>query len=358
MHDDFFISSTYLRLLVRSENQLVLSQIEQMGIDTEVFFLQEYAAGKDVNRLFQFVAQQGVKSWLLSFSDQLNIASHGPLGFAVLSAPNIHRALEVLVKYDKTRTNAFACTMSHRHNRTKFIFDDRTQHELTGRWLLEIGMHAVLSMLETIMAHRLGDNARISFAMPEPCYANRLSAFYGITCEFNAKQTALSIPSAWCRISSPLYNEPSFRSNLAKCHEALLKLEDNKNLSNIIHAELNNFFEARIAQTSQLAQPPSLQQLAAQHFMSTRTLARKLTQHNTSYKDILSDVRKEHAQGLLKGTHLTILEIADKLAYQEQANFIRAFKNWFNMTPAVWRRQAHKESLHREPTSSIYVKPN
>mgnify|MGYP000076601806 FL=1 len=103
--------------------------------------------------------------------------------------------------------------------------------------------------------------------------------------------------------------------------------------------EFNRYFSARLSGHTLALELPSLEQLAARHYCSSRTYSRKLADHNQSYKRLLRESRKTWALELLKNTHLSIADIALNLAYQEPANFVRAFKTWFNITPAAWRKQ-------------------
>ncbi|MNT89967.1 HTH-type transcriptional regulator YesS [compost metagenome] len=52
----------------------------------------------------------------------------------------------------------------------------------------------------------------------------------------------------------------------------------------------------------------------------------------------LCQVRMEHAKGLLRGTSLSVQEIAEKVGYLHQMSFIRAFKKLIGTTPGDYRK--------------------
>ena len=72
-------------------------------------------------------------------------------------------------------------------------------------------------------------------------------------------------------------------------------------------------------------------------FVSTRTLQRKLSVEDTSYKQILESVQKEFAREYLKDKNLSLSEISFLLGFSEQSVFTRACKRWFNKTPSQIR---------------------
>ncbi|MET0387677.1 MAG: AraC family transcriptional regulator ligand-binding domain-containing protein [Polyangiales bacterium] len=81
----------------------------------------------------------------------------------------------------------------------------------------------------------------------------------------------------------------------------------------------------------------SLEQLATDLHVSTRTLRRRLELHGTSYKDLLDSVRKQLAAHHVTRTDDNFDQIARKLGFSEASTFYRAFKRWFDTTPAAYR---------------------
>jgi AraC-like DNA-binding protein len=54
---------------------------------------------------------------------------------------------------------------------------------------------------------------------------------------------------------------------------------------------------------------------------------------------LLDQTRTTLARSLLEYSSKDIAEISELLGYSEPRSFIRAFKRWFGMTPARWRRK-------------------
>ncbi len=83
-----------------------------------------------------------------------------------------------------------------------------------------------------------------------------------------------------------------------------------------------------------------LARVAKRLAMSTRTLQRRLEDVETSYQDLVEDVRASAARSLLRDRTRSIIDVAFELGYADLKGFYRAFKRWTNATPAEWRARA------------------
>ena len=70
-----------------------------------------------------------------------------------------------------------------------------------------------------------------------------------------------------------------------------------------------------------------------------RTLNRRLEDADTTFQDVLDDVRFEVARQLLLHTRQCMDDIAAALGYSAVAPFMRSFRRWSGMTPGQWRRR-------------------
>ena len=77
----------------------------------------------------------------------------------------------------------------------------------------------------------------------------------------------------------------------------------------------------------------SLEEAADALRMSTSQLRKRLYKEDTSYKEIVLEVRMTLARHYLESTKLSIQEIAYLLDYSQAAPFSRAFKAYFGYPP-------------------------
>ncbi len=83
----------------------------------------------------------------------------------------------------------------------------------------------------------------------------------------------------------------------------------------------------------------SVESLALELDMSTRSLQRRLGEAGTTYQAVLDRVRLEMARRLLSETAFSPGEIAFFLGFEEANSFHRAFRRWEGRTPSQWRQQ-------------------
>jgi len=95
-----------------------------------------------------------------------------------------------------------------------------------------------------------------------------------------------------------------------------------------------------LVRTQILTNTLGLENAARQTGLSPKTLKRKLLQDNTSYSEIVDQLRFELAQSKLKESRTPIHAIARELGYEHQANFTRAFKRMSGVTPQEYRNRS------------------
>ncbi|WP_339248721.1 helix-turn-helix domain-containing protein [Paenibacillus sp. FSL R10-2796] len=84
---------------------------------------------------------------------------------------------------------------------------------------------------------------------------------------------------------------------------------------------------------------PDIHAVAKALSMSDRTLQRRLTEENTSFKQLLTQARHEQAREYLADPSLDIKEVAFLIGYEDQNSFYRAFRLWEGDTPSNWRTE-------------------
>ena len=338
MTKDYHVASTYLRLMLHTDTERVAKIPTQLSDRLQSALQHDYVTGSLINQLFEAFEQLGMGSWAVEYAQQLGIANHGPVGFAALSAPDLATAMQVLSEFTVIRTSGIINTVTVDEQYLTYTSVDLTEHALSGRWLIESGLLAAQNIIESVTAHPLGNNARIKFAFSKAKNWSAIEDLFHASCEYNASESSLSIPHSWSTIPSPLRDANTFRSNLAKCREIKLDLSaDQNDVLRLVYTRLINHFDRRLTNQARSEKIPNLGMLASELHMSQRTLIRKLTKQDSSYKILLDQIRLQYAENLLKNTHLTSAEVAHKLGYLEAANFGRAFRRWTGQSPSNWR---------------------
>ncbi|KAF1033651.1 MAG: HTH-type transcriptional regulator VirS [Pseudomonas sp.] len=84
---------------------------------------------------------------------------------------------------------------------------------------------------------------------------------------------------------------------------------------------------------------PEMVEVARELGMSERTLQRRITEENTSFRQLMLETRQEVVRHLLSEPTVEIEEIACLVGYEDTNSFYRAFRTWENTTPARWRAE-------------------
>jgi AraC-like DNA-binding protein len=85
---------------------------------------------------------------------------------------------------------------------------------------------------------------------------------------------------------------------------------------------------------------PTMETIAKTLGMSARTLQRALQAENTTYQDVLDEVRRDLALEHLRDPQRTISEIAFLVGFVEVGAFTRAFKRWTGENPSTYRKRS------------------
>ena len=292
---------------------------ELMQSDRAISFLQ-------VRQVVTNVTRSLGPGWHLSLSQHLTIPSHGPLGFAVVTAPDLRASVEVLLRFFGIRGPFLLLAGSVENDQFVIRLYETTDMGGERNVLVELAMLAIQGLLERPLGRELR-GARIAFAYPSPDYRDQLNATFHPELEFNASRHKLSFPAVWLDEPCVLYDEAMHRYLLMRCEE------DMRLVSGILPAEIA-IRQALLARPEKL---PSLGEIAVAQSVSPRTLIRRLKRANTSYNAILEDVRKTLAVDYLLRSDMSVSGIGYRLGYQDPSNFGRAFRGWFGTSPGRFR---------------------
>jgi AraC-like DNA-binding protein len=334
------ISAAYVRVIAQSQLATPAQLLAGTDIEPEALRQADYLDWHVLARMLHNLdALATGPEWTAQLGATLGLTAHGPLGFAALSAPTLGEALTVLADWYPVRNATFVGAICEREGRFGLVLENRVEDAAYERWVTELVFKVVETLLGTILGHRVGGNVWLDFAHAAPPRAERLIGQFDARVRFAMPVNFASIPVAWRQLPSPLYDEGTYRANLAKCRENLAARGDSREPDAVVRALLEGHFD-RVLSGQHTGAPPALGTIAASLHVTPRTLIRRLQRRGTCYKQLLEGVRRDYACRLLRDARLTVADVGERLGYREPANFGRAFRGWFGTTPAAWRRQA------------------
>ena len=325
--------AAYLKVLLQnaaSQHLSVRKLLTGTGLEADELMQSNRAISFiQMRRVVANVTRSLGPGWHLSLAHHLTIPSHGPLGFAAVTAPDLRASVNVLLRFFGIRGPFLLLAGSVENDQFVIRLYETTDMGDERNALVELAILSIQGLLERPLGREIR-GARVAFAYPSPGYAEQLSTAFHPELEFNASRHKLSFPVEWLDEHCVLYDEAMHRYLLMRCEE------DMRALSGILPAEI----AIRQALLSRPEKLPSLGEIAATQNVSPRTLIRRLRRGNTSYNAILEDVRKTLAVDYLLRSDMSIAGIGYRLGYQDPSNFGRAFRTWFGTSPGRYRDQS------------------
>lgn len=281
----------------------------------------------DLQTVLDRVTQKLGPGWHLSLAERFTVPAHGPLGFAVVTAPDIRAAVGVLTRYLGIRGPFLWPAGAIEGDDYVIRFYESMHMGTQRRLLIELALLSVQGLIERPLGRRMW-GAQLAFALDPPDYRDTLSKAFHADVIFGVRRHSLRFPATWLSEQCVLHDEAMHRYLLGRCEEEL------RLMSGSLPAEIA-VRQALLASPGRL---PGLREIADGQNLSPRTLIRRLKRGNTSYRTICGDVRRTLAADYLANSALSIGRIAYRLGYQDPSNFGRAFRSWFGMAPGQYRR--------------------
>lgn len=245
-------------------------------------------------------------------------------------APTLRDAIEVLLDYVPVLHSPGAdvefvssSTVSEFRWRPYQNFDAEEQASYYGQLL-------VLKFLRELMGKDFSPSAVTMSNKLWRHDTSEMERFFGSTVKGGAVVNSIQFPTALLHKRLPSANEMLF-GVLGSYFD---QLRDNSTPS----------FPDRVegyVRASLVSGVCSVEGCATELHISTRTIHRRLRDHDMRFSEIVNSQRVEAAKHLLAHTNCDLSDLALRLGYSEQSSFGRAFKRWTGSTPQSYRR-AHK----------------
>jgi AraC-like DNA-binding protein len=191
---------------------------------------------------------------------------------------------------------------------------------ITLAFLLELGRRGTgqpLTARNVEFSHAMGD-------------VQALEAYFGCRVQTGAKRNRLTLYRSDLDRPFLSYNEELLEILTPILDQSLGEQQPNRSITEMVKW---------IMKRSLTGGRPDIQAVAKELGLSDRTLQRRLTEENTSFKHLLTQARHEQAREYLTDPTLDIKEVAFLIGYEDQNSFYRAFRLWEGDTPSHWRTE-------------------
>jgi len=183
----------------------------------------------------------------------------------------------------------------------------------------------VWSLLLALVKQQLGTVTGISLQLQHSAASvAQHQRHWGVEVNVNQQADSLSIPLALWQQGFADADAQKFSASRRTCRQLNRVLIKQRALPECI---------CRL-QRRALPQLLNQDQVAASLGLSSSSLKRQLSQHNTNFATLLDEVRRDAARRLLQQGRYSNRQLALKLGYSDEHNFRRAFTRWTGLIPS------------------------
>lgn len=282
-----------------------------------------YLSLTETDRILENALRLGQPMPGLRLGRRLNISAHGSAGLAGLTAADTREALEVATRYFPLITETISLSLAINQRGALITILPAPQLPEQVR---DFVIQTLFSSVSLMAGFLLGERAaglRLSLPdTPDPELLAGLPELRNNT-QFAAAEYLIALPGEVLDTPFALADATAHKQALARCEAELNQLQRVDGLAERLYQQM-------LADTDQL---PSLEQLAADMNISSRTLHRRLAAEGRRFRDLQAAARIARAEQLLK-QGMSITEIAHQLGYGDAANFTRAFRRHRGVPPS------------------------
>jgi AraC-like DNA-binding protein len=195
---------------------------------------------------------------------------------------------------------------------------------LRDRHQVEFWTASILRMIREFTGVRMKPQ-RVCFAHPAKEAGRELNTYFGCSVEYGASTDEVIFAGAVGDMPVTRADPYLNRVLLSICEEAYESRSKNRGP---IRARVENEIATHLPHGK-----ARVGFIASQLGMSPRTLARQLAHEDTSFTELLTEIRRDLASRYLKDETLTISQIAWLLGFQDLGSFSHAHKRWFGTAP-------------------------
>jgi AraC-like DNA-binding protein len=252
------------------------------------------------------------------------------LEFAARSSGTLGEALATVFRYLRLL-----------HDTADFALEPEGDHHVI-RFRLTGGLALPPAAAELVVATLVVVGRRIAgadlvpvearFVHPAPPDTSEYSRVFRCPVRFDASDNALAIPTSHLTLPMPAA-DPTLKAFLDKTARQLLEK---------LPPPGENSWGERVEQvlvTNLRGGEPSLEGIARELGVSSRTLRRRLQEEGTQYRHLLDALRSSLARRYLAENRLSIADVSFLIGFSEPSAFHKAFKRWTGRSPAEFRRR-------------------
>ncbi len=318
---------------------VIWKQLEEYGIDPEPLFRQ---AGIEPETIYDSGARVSIESYQrldtkaaelsrdpffgLKGAEYFRPAHLGALGFAWLASSSLRTAFERLSRYARVIQEKLTLDLDEDDDYF-YVRIDAHMPALNQNIREEGQLAAMTKFCRVIFGNRFNP-AKICFQQSEPEDTSYHYELFRCPIEFEAPATLF------------VAHKKDVDKRLTGSNDELAKLNEHIVVKYLAHSAKHDIVNrVKAAIIDGLSSGTVTEMSIAEELHTTpRNMHRKLQKEGTSFKQLLTDVRRDLALQYIQDRSKTLTEISFMLGFSEASSFSRAFKGWTGKPPSEARQ--------------------
>ena len=255
---------------------------------------------------------------------------YGAFGLAWKSAVNLRGSYERAVRYGRVLTSVSIYEVRSEAGKNYMMLHRDGERRLGLRLSNEQTVVAIAQISREVSPRGFAPEA-VYFKHPSPGSTAAYEEYFGCPVYYGADRDALRVSDATLATPNRLGDPTISQFFDAHMETELGELSDDSGLDKRVRIQISQSLSEGV---------PTLAEIAFRMGMSSRTLQRRLSEKDLSFKTLIDESRRQLAERLLNQTEYSLNEIAFLTGFSEQSAFNRAFKRWAGMTPRSYRLEA------------------
>ncbi len=261
---------------------------------------------------------------------RIPLSAYGMYGFALVCCPTIREYFQGAVKYHRLATPLLSMSWREEDAYASWIFpmDGAITHpDSLHRFLMEQQLTQLSTHLRAVVESDTYLPVRASLSYSAPAHTELYERYLGCPVRFGQPMSELVYPKSLLSATPRMAHGLTSKILQETCDRILGEVKTSTGIAGEVYQII----------ASTPGHSPSMDGVARRIGTTVRTLNRKLGAENTSFTQILDDVRSELASEYLRSTKLSIEDISELVGFSDAANFRHAFRRWTGTTPAHFR---------------------
>ena len=277
--------------------------------------------------LVEAVQSTGCERFGFHMSELLGPQSLGVVGFAMQQAEDVSSAFQVLADFLhlSEQHGKVSVTDEGARVRIRYVIDDL---EAPGAAQAIDVAAAIGNNLMTTLSRAEIMAEVFEFPYPEPDDLTAYRCLNGKSVEFDKECFSFLIDTALMRM--PIPNRDPRMACMLEDYMAQVGARSSNSQAAKVERIITDLLSTAEC---------SLERVAGLFRVTPRTLQNWLQRENTSFHQILEQVRRELAMQYLKTEGMSLTNISLLLGYSDSSTFTRSFRRWYGTSPSRWRKQ-------------------